>query len=89
MSAIVASGTWRVYFNRTGAFPLVWCVAPDTDDEGGWELAVATVELAARAETVYELKSTPDDVDGKPSAWIRVVGRLSVTVAGHATIKAP
>ena len=87
MSELVGEdGTWRVYYNSAAAFPLSWCVAPDVDDDG-WELAVASVSITAPAETVCELKATPDDEDGKPSAWFRVVGRLVVDLAGHATIE--
>lgn len=85
--ALHGSGVWRVYFNRSGAFPLVWCIAPEVGDAGGCEIAVASVEIAARAETVYELKGTPNHEDGRPSAWFRVAGRLSISPSGHARIE--
>ncbi len=78
-----APGCYRLYFNRHGAAPLVWCVAPDG---GGWELAVKSVEITAPCATVYTAKPTPDDEDGQPSAWIRVEGVLTVDADGHATV---
>lgn len=77
---------WRVYFNRHGAAERPWCVAPDA---GGWEIAVRSVGIATVAETVYRPKATPDDEDGRPSAWIAVDGYLTVLASGHATIGAP
>lgn len=69
-------GTFRVHFNRHGAAPLVWSVATDQ-----WELAVASVAIAgAEVRTAYKPKATPDDEDGKASAWLEVTGVL--TVAG-------
>jgi len=67
------TGTFRVHFNRHGAAPLVWSVA--TDD---WELAVSEVEIHGQARTVYRPKATPDDEDGKPSAWIEATGGLAI-----------
>jgi hypothetical protein len=78
-------GTFRVYFNRHGAEPLMWCVAPD-GEVAGWEIAVRGVEIEAKCETVYAKKSTPDEDDGRPSAWIRTTGVLSVNLGG-ATIR--
>lgn len=86
MTAFTATGRWRVYFNKHGAAELPWCVAPDA---GGWELAVAAVGIAAPAETVYRPKPTPDDEDGRPSAWIAIDGVLTVTRSGHASIGTP
>lgn len=85
MIAFVYRGKLRVYFNRHGAAPLMWCVAPD---EGGWEVAVASVGISAIAETVYRPKPTADEDDGKPSAWIAVEGQLTVFPTGHASIGA-
>ncbi|HZJ68273.1 MAG TPA: hypothetical protein VFD36_32450 [Kofleriaceae bacterium] len=66
------TGTFRVYFNRHQAAPLVWCVA--TDD---FELAVSAVDITAPVRTVYAAgKATPDHEDGKPSAWLEVTGTL-------------
>jgi len=79
-------GSWRVYFNRHGAAPRVWCVAPDA---GGWEIAVTSVNIAATADTVYRAKPTADDDDGLPSAWVAVDGLLTVHASGHATIGTP
>ncbi|MCA1833030.1 MAG: hypothetical protein ABR520_11210 [Mycobacteriales bacterium] len=66
-------GTFRIYFNRHGAAPLVWCVATDE-----WELAVAAVSIRTAAGTRYEPKATPDGEDGKPSAWIVAAGVLAL-----------
>jgi hypothetical protein len=75
------SGTFRVHFNRHGAAPLVWCVATDE-----WELAIASIAIAGvDVRTVYRPKATPDDEDGKPSAWLEVTGVLAV-VGGEARI---
>lgn len=66
-------GTFRIYFNRAGAAPLVWCVATDK-----WELAVAAVSIRTAAGTRYQPKATPDNEDGKPSAWIVATGVLTL-----------
>jgi hypothetical protein len=84
--AFALAGSWRVYFNRHGAADRPWCVAPDA---GGWEVAVTSVGISTVAETVYRPKATPDDEDGRPSAWIAVDGQLTVLVSGHASIGAP
>lgn len=83
---LVVHGKFRVYFNRHGAEPLMWCVAPEA---GGWEIAVRDVQLATIAETVYRKKETSDDDDGRPSAWIAVEGVLTINAAGFATIGTP
>lgn len=80
------TGIWRVYFNRHGAAGRPWCIAPDA---GGWEVAVSSVSISTVAETVYRPKPTPDDEDGRPSAWIAVDGYLTVHLTGHATIGTP
>lgn len=82
-------GKFRVYFNRHGAAPLVWCVA--TDD---WEIAVAGIAIRAEVRTRYEPKATPDDEDGKPSAWLDVEGELEVVknvayISPHPALPAP
>lgn len=66
-------GLFRIYFNRHGAAPLVWCVA--TDD---FELAVSDLEIAAPVRARYVPKQTPDDEDGKPSAWLECSGTLTL-----------
>jgi hypothetical protein len=78
-------GHWRIYFNRHGADSLAWCVAPES---GAWEIAVRSVTVSTPARTVYAPKATPDDEDGKPSAWFSVGGRLEVGADGHAAIGA-
>jgi len=76
-------GRWRIYFNRHGAEPLMWCVSPD---EGGWEIAVRDVQIATIAEAVYRKKETADEDDGRPSAWFLCEGVLTVFLSGFATI---
>ena len=86
-TAMTSTGKWRVYFNRHGAAPLMWCVSPD---DGSWEIAVRSVQIATIAETIYKAKATPDEDDGKPSAWIAVEGQLTVFAGlGYATIGTP
>jgi hypothetical protein len=86
-SPMTVHGKFRVYFNRHGAEPLMWCISPD---DGLWEIAVRSVQFAtATAETAYRKKDTPDEDDGKPSAWIAVEGQLTVFPFGHATIGDP
>jgi len=72
------NGRMRVYFNRHGAFPLVWCIAIDGITPG-WELAVAAIHFDDVSMTaVYQPKDTDDADDGKPSAWFEVCGALRV-----------
>lgn len=73
---MTATGTFRVYFNRHSAAPLVWCVATDE-----WEMAVRAVFVRGLVVTsVYTPKVTDDDEDGKPSAYFVVRGTLRVAV---------
>lgn len=69
----IVRDTFRVYFNRHQAAPLVWCIATDS-----LEIAVATLTIDAPVTTVYKPKPTPDDEDGKPSAWLEVTGVLVI-----------
>ncbi len=75
--AFSVAGTFRIYFNRHLAAPLVWCIATDH-----YEIAVASVLLDAPARTVYAPKATDDHEDGKPSAWQEVTGVLVIDSAG-------
>lgn len=68
------TGRLRIYFNRHGAAPLVWCVASDE-----WELAVSAVAVSSPMGTIYRSKATPDDDDGRPSAWLETIGTLTVS----------
>jgi hypothetical protein len=72
---LAIAGTFRVYFNRHQAAPLVWCIATDH-----LEIAVAEVVITSTfgVRTVYQPKATPDDEDGKPSAWLVVDGVLRI-----------
>lgn len=81
---LAIQGRWRVYFNKHGRADLPWCIAPEG---GGWELAVPAVLIATKGETTYQPKATPDDEDGRPSAWIAVEGVLTVA-GGRASITA-
>lgn len=82
---MTAIGSFRVFFNRHGAAPLVWCIAPEC---GGWEIAVADVDITAPVRAVYQPKPEKDEDDGKPSAWLAVDGLLTVLASGHASIGA-
>ncbi len=76
-------GTMRLHFNRHGAAPLVWSV--DAIGEDGavlWELAVAGISCMVPVGSRYVPKATPDDEDGKPSAWFEVQGTLTIVNAG-------
>jgi hypothetical protein len=74
----------RVYFNRHGAAPLVWCIATEH-----WEIAVASVHVVdVPVTSMYRAKATADEDDGKPSAWFEVEGVLIVR-GGDAEITAP
>lgn len=83
--AIALTGPWRVYYNRRGAAPMVWCIAPE---HGGWEIAVARVAWLCDTTTVYRPKAIADEDDGKPSAWLAMTGTLTVSADGHARIDA-
>lgn len=80
---MIYEGRMRIFFNRHGAAPLVWCVATDN-----WELAVAGVAIRGEVTAGYRPKASPDDEDGKPSAWLNVDGQLEV-VGNVAYITAP
>ena len=82
---MTTTGKFRIYFNRHGAAPLMWCVSPE---DGSWEIAVRDVGIGigVLAHTMYRPKATADEDDGKPSAWIAVEGQLTVLMGGFATI---
>ena len=84
--AMTCMGTFRVYFNRHGADPLMWCIAPEN---GLWEIAVRSIQIATLADAVYRKKDIPDEDDGRPSAWITIEGQLTILASGHATIGSP
>jgi len=85
--AMEYTGALRIYFNRLSAEPMMWCVSPE---DGMWEIAVSrvTFEGGAGVTTVYQPKSTPDDEDGRPSAWLAAHGRLRVFSDGTAIVTA-
>ncbi len=72
---MIFDGRFRISFNRAGAAPLVWSIAPVT---GEWDIAVAHVTSRAEIQSRFSPKSTPDDEDGMPSAWFEVQGRLEI-----------
>lgn len=78
-------GRFRLYFNRHGAAPLLWCVSPV---DAAWEIAVASVTIHTRCWTVYRPKETADEDDGRPSAWIECEGQLLIQ-SSRATIGDP
>ena len=82
--AVHYAGQMRVSFNRHAAAPLVWSIA--TDD---WELNVKDVRFVGlEVRTAYRAKATPDDEDGRPSAWLECCGELFVR-GGVAEITSP
>lgn len=84
-----ATGTFRLSFNRAGAAPRVWSVALVEGDDVLWELAVPAFGCdGVQLHTVYRPKATPDDEDGKPSAWLECAGELEVLADGSAVIRA-
>ena len=66
-----------------------WCVCPDSADGVRWEVAVTDVTIRSSTHTVYEPKPTPDEDDGRPSAWIATRGALTVYSDGRAVINLP
>lgn len=81
---IAIRGTWRIYFHRLNPDGLPWCVALEG---GGWEMTVRDVQITTASRTVYRPKATPDDEDGRPSAWIEAAGLLTVGPDGNARIE--
>lgn len=78
------TGRWIWYFNRHGAAPLVWCVAPEC---GEWEIAVSEVMCRVPVGTAYEPPVGTDLEDKRPSAYAWCEGRLTVSVRGTARIE--
>lgn len=81
------SRTYRVYFNRAGAAPLMWCVSPVNNFGAAWELCVQSVLIHVPSSTQYVPKATADEDDGLPSAWVEATGSLYVDERGHAVIR--
>lgn len=89
MTFVCKGSLLRLHFNRHGAAPLVWSIST-----GEFEVSVKSFRVHGVAiETVYAPKATPDDEDGKPSAWLRpvqdVLVRVGVSPEGHACIDLP
>ncbi len=78
------TGDFRVYFNRHGAEPRMWCLA---SEDALWELAVVSVEMMNPCVTVFVKKETNDEDDEKPSAWISVHGTAFVYPSGQVVIR--
>lgn len=76
-------GKFRCYYNRHGAAPLMFCIAPVV---GAWEIAIQTVDIKVPSRLVYRAKATDDDDDGKPSAWVECEGELEVFESGYARV---
>jgi hypothetical protein len=75
VTPVRAEGKFRLYFNRHGAAPLVWCVScPD----GAWVIAVKGYCISSELWSAYTLKHTPGDEGGKPSAWLETIGQLEI-----------
>lgn len=95
-------GRMRLHFNRHSAAPLVWTIAALGERPGDsehpativvlYEIAVAGIECSTPITTHYAPKSTPDDEDGKASAWLETEGILTIVDrdgVGCARIEAP
>lgn len=84
-------GVWRVYYNRDGALGMPWCITEDVAPAQvpGWELAVSNVEFdGVPGSFVHRPKVTEDAEDGRPSAWVELVGWLKLYSGGQARIGA-
>lgn len=84
LDGLVATGWFRIYFNKHGAAPLMWCISPAATS--GWEIAVPSIVCHTTVETRYVRKLTPDEDDGKPSAWLETFGELTIDDTGNAVI---
>lgn len=88
---VTITGAFMMHFNRHGAAPLVWSIAPLVREGAAsvpvFEIAVREVSFhGVLVETVYRPKSTPDDEDGKPSAWLECSGTVRVFEDGRAEV---
>lgn len=89
MIFVVDGDKLRLHFNRHGAAPLVWCLSTDN-----FEIAIKGFRVYnVVIKTVYRPKATPDDEDGKPSAWMAPAHNLKVLVtideSGWADLQRP
>lgn len=80
-TSVVCRGVWHIYFSQIRPGRFAWCVSPD---DYAREIAVRDVRITAPATTTHRTKA--DDDDGRPSAWIRVEGLLTVGADGAVTI---
>lgn len=82
-------GHWRVYFNRWGAAPLLWCISTSPALSGpSWEIAVRGVRIIGDASTDVDgtaILGGGGDID-RSRAWIAVFGHLTIDASGLATI---
>jgi hypothetical protein len=74
---------WRIYFNRHGAAPLMWCVS---DVHGTFEICVPRVHIDVPSWFVYRAKESADDDDGRPSGWVECEGVLELSDNGSVCI---
>lgn len=84
-------GVWRVYYNRDGALGMPWCITEDVQDPQvpKWELAVGSVEFDGNIGAfIYRPKVTDDAEDGRPSAWVELVGWLKLYPGGQVSLSA-
>ena len=84
-------GVFRISFNRHGAAPLVWSVAPlDGNGNPIMDIAVRAIGLdRVKVATMYAPKATSDDEDGQPSAYLVAAGTLTVDESGVALLTGP
>lgn len=68
MTGLVSGEKLRLHFNKHGAAPRVWTI-----ECGTFEIECPGFSSYIPLETVYRPKETPDDEDGKPSAWLAPV----------------
>lgn len=77
-------GMFRIYFNRHGDAPRVWCVQ---QANGHLEILCKHVVVdGALMATVYKPKEVADEDDGIPSAYFQVYGRLEIEATGSVVI---
>lgn len=81
-------GHWRVYFNRWGAAPLLWCISTAPALNGpSWEIAVRSVRIIGDASTDVDGTAPLGNGDSdRAKAWISVFGHLTIDASGLATI---
>lgn len=86
---VFSARTWRFYFNRHQAAPLVWCVAAEGIKACRieFEVAVAVVVCHSPMQSCYCVDEPASDETGKPVAWFEAYGTLTLGDDGQATIR--